>query len=123
MTYHQAESITTQIGDFQQEGDGAWLCYYRYDNRDLDLIVSDVNGRPSPTQVSALIQLLPGLPRYEAKCRELISEIEDHEFCGVCFDSQCDFQLVFDWGNGEWGRDVFIDFVNDEIVGTKILSD
>lgn len=122
MSYRR-KRIKTKIGEFEQEGNGAWLCYYDYDNRDLEIIVKDDNGKPSDVQINTFIKLLPKLPDYELKCRKYIADIEDHDFDGLFFDCEYDFKLAFSWGNGEWGRSVFIDFLNDKIVNSYVVSD
>ncbi len=39
MSYY--ETVKTQFGEFQSEGDDAWLCDYDYDNHSFELIVAD----------------------------------------------------------------------------------
>ena len=73
--------------------------------------------------MTRLIEILPDLPVHDAECRRRLACIEAHDLIGVFFAAGCDFELAFSWGDGEWGRTVFVKMKSGKVLGADIVSD
>ena len=119
---YDRKKVQIALGAFDQMG-AEWMCYNEYDGRDLELHVGDSNGEPDQAQVAYLATLLPELPTHEAECRRKLGCVHGHDLAGVLFTDGCDFVLAFDWGNGEWGRTVFVRMTSGKVIDADIVSD
>lgn len=116
------KTVPTALGAFRSEG--RWrTCWAEYEGRDFRLHVDDADGVPDPDQVTRLIGILPELPVHDAECRRDLACIDEHDLNGIFFDVGCDFKLAFRWGDGEWGRTVFVRMKSGKVIDVTIISD
>ena len=116
------KTVQTALGSFREEGP-CWACWAEYEGRDLELHVDDAGGRPDQDQVTRLIGILAELPAHDAECRRELACIDEHDLDGIFFDAGCDFQLAFSWGDGEWGRTVFVKIRSGKVIDATIIID
>ena len=112
----------SELGSFEKSGNG-WVFFCEYEARDLEVYVDDSDGKPDQLQVAFFLSLLPKLPEYESECRKMIAAVDAHDLVAVSFKEGCDCSLAFNWGNGEWGRTVFVRMTAGKVIDANIVSD